>query len=255
MSLLMCCLSVMMSWGALPLSNIRLTWVMLHLCINHQGDYHSINDKWSNNMLTRYAHPLPRIDDTLDTLVGAQWFSTLDLASGYWQVDPADREKTAVATLDALYQFRVMPFGLCNALGTSQRLMEHVLRGLHWSTCLVYLDDIIVFSMAVEEHLTRLADVLTRLRQAGLKVKPSKCHLMKKSVHYLGHVVSSEGVETDPAKIQWITDWMTPSNAKELEQFLGLASYCWRFVRGFAMIALTLHCLSDKKKAWAWTDE
>ena len=188
---------------------------------------------------------------------GAQWFSTLDLASGYWQVevDPADREKTAFSTPDALYQFRVMPFGLCNAPGTFQRLMEHVLRGLHWSTCLVYLDDIIIFSTTIEEHLTRLADVLTRMRQAGLKVKPSNCHLMKKSVHYLGHVVSSEGVETDPAKIQCIADWMTPSSANELKQFLGLASYYRRFVRGFAKIASPLHRLSEKKKAWAWTDE
>ena len=174
-------------------------------------DFRKVND-----LTKKDAHPLPRIDDTLDTLGGAQWFSILGLAGGYWQVevDPADREKTAFATPDALYQFRVMPFGLCNAPGTFQCLMEHVLRGLHWSTCLVYLDDIIIFSMAIEEHLTRLADVLTRLRQAGLKVKPSKCHLMKKSVHYSGHVVSSEGVETDPAKIQCIADWMTPSNAK-----------------------------------------
>ena len=142
-----------------------------------------------------------------------------------------------------------MPFGLCNAPGTFQRLMEHVLRGLHWSTCLVYLDDIIIFSTTIEEHLSRLADVLTRLRQAGLKVKPSKCHLMKKSVHYLGHVVSSEGVETDPAKIQCIADWMTPSNAKELKQFLGLASYYRRFVRGFAKIASPLHRVLEKKEA------
>ena len=110
------------------------------------------------------------------------------------------------------------------------------------------------FSTRVEEHLTRL-HVLTRLRQAGLKVKPSKCQLMKKSVHYLGHVVSSEGVETDPTKIQCIADWATPSNAKELKQFLGLASYYWRFVRGFVKIASPLHRLSEKNKAWAWIDE
>ena len=95
----------------------------------------------------RKVNDLTKKDDTLDTLGGAQWFSTLDLASGYCQVefDPFDREKTAFATPDALYQFRVMPFGLCNAPGTFQRLMEHVLRGLHWSTCLVYLDDCYCF--------------------------------------------------------------------------------------------------------------
>ena len=186
--------------GCTTLSNTRLTGVMLHLYVNHQGDYHSINKKWSNNMLTRCwkmellnhqkgpgphqlswsrkrwhhtifhwfqesewshqkkdAHPLPRIDDTLDTLGGAQWFSTLDLANGYCQVevDPADREKQPLPLL-MLYQFRVMPFWLCNAPETFQRLKEQVLQGLHWSTCLAYVDEIIIFSMTVEEHLTRL---------------------------------------------------------------------------------------------------
>ena len=135
-----------------------------------------------------------------------------------------------------------MPFGLCNAPGTFQRLMEHVLQGLHLSTSLVYL---IIFSTT---HLTRFADVLTRLRQVGLKVKPSKYHLMKNSVPYLGHMVSSEEIETDLAKIQCITDGVTPTNGKELKQFLGLASYYWRFVRGVTKIASSLHHLSEKTK-------
>ena len=118
-----------------------------------------------NDLTKKDAHPLPRIDDTLDALGKAQWFTTLDLASGYWQVEfaEADREKTAFATPDGLYQFRVMPFGLFNAPGTFQRLMEHVLQGLHWSTCLVYLDDIVIYSRTIEEHLARLAEVFTRL--------------------------------------------------------------------------------------------
>ena len=119
----------------------------------------------------------------------------LDLASGYWQVDvvPKDREKTAFATPDNLFQFKVIPFGLSNAPATFQLLMGKVLSGLHWSTCLVYLDDIIIFSRTIEEHLERLAEVLGRLRDAGLKLKPAKCHLLRKSVHYLGHVVSEMG--------------------------------------------------------------
>ena len=128
-------------------------------------------------------HPLPRIDDALDTLSGSKWFSTLDLASGYWQVemDPADKEKTAFITPFGLHQFRVMPFGLTNAPSTFQRLMSMVLAGLSWVTCLVYLDDIIIFSRTVEEHLQRLTEVLQRLKEAGLKIKPSKCHLLCKS--------------------------------------------------------------------------
>ena len=234
-------------WSS-PIVMVKKRDGSMRFCI----DFRKVND-----LTKKDAHPLPRIDDTLDTLGEAQWFSTLDLASGYWQVemDPADREKTAFATPDGLYQFRVMPFGLCNAPGTFQRLMERVLRGLHWRTCLVYLDDIIIFSKTIQDHLLRLAEVFTRLRNAGLKLKPSKCHLLRKSVHYLGHVVSNRGVETDPAKIKCIAEWPTPSNAKELRQFLGLASYYRRFVRGFATIASPLHRLSEKNKAWTWTDE
>ena len=215
-------------------------------------DFRKVND-----VTKKDAHPLPRIDDTLDTLGGAQWFTTLDLASGYWQVEvaQADREKTAFATPDGLYQFRVMPFGLCNAPGTFQRLMECVLQGLHWSTCLVYLDDIIIYSRTIEEHLARLAEVFTRLRDANLKIKPSKCHLLQRSVHYLGHVVSGKSVETDATKIECIAQLPTPAGTKELEQFLEMCSYYRRFVKYFAKIAAPLHRLSEKGKEWLWTDE
>ena len=135
-------------------------------------DYCRVND-----VPKKKVHPIPRIDDALDTLAGAKWFSTIDLASGYWQVemDPSDKEKTTFVTPFGLHQFHVMPFGLTNAPSTFQRLMGLVLAGLSWSTCLVYLDDIIVFSQTVEEHFTCLADVLRRLNEAGLKLKPS-CH-------------------------------------------------------------------------------
>ncbi|KRZ74487.1 Retrovirus-related Pol polyprotein from transposon, partial [Trichinella sp. T8] len=148
------------------------------------------------NAVTRVdAQPIPRIDDTLDALAGAKWFSTLDLASGYWQVEVAeeDREKTAFSTPLGLFQFRVMPFGLCNAPATFQRLMEKALRGLTWKTCLVYLDDVIVFGKTEEEHLERLEGVLSRLQSVGLKIKPEKCQLMRQSVRYLGHIVTQHG--------------------------------------------------------------
>ena len=158
-----------------------------------------------NDLTRKDAQPLPRIDDTLDTMGEACYFSILDLAraSGYWQValDPNDKEKTAYATLFGLYQFRVMPFGLCNAPATFQRLMEQVLAGLHWTCCLVYLDDIIVFSRSVPDHLSKLREVFSQLKGAGLKVKPSKCDLLRRSVQYLGHILSARGVETDPEKI------------------------------------------------------
>ena len=151
-----------------------------------------------NQYTQKDAQPLPRIDETLDALDVACYFSTLDIASGYWQVErhPKDKEKTACVTIFGFYQFRVMPFGLCNAPATFQRFMERVRAGLHWSSCIVYLDDIIVYSRSVEEHLTLLGEVFARLRKAGLKIKPSKCHLLQTSVCYLGHVVSEKGVET-----------------------------------------------------------
>ena len=127
-----------------------------------------------NNLTITDSYPLPRIDDTIEALRGSKWFSTLDLASGYWQVPmaPEDAEKTAFTTQFGLYQFKKTPFGLANAPATFERLMELVLSGLHWEICLIYLDDIIVFSETFEEHVTRLQLVLRRLKQAGLKVTP-----------------------------------------------------------------------------------
>ena len=127
------------------------------------------------------AHPLPRIDDLLDALHGAKWFSTLDLKSGYWQVPIAeqDKEKTAFRTSSGqLFEFNQVPFGLCNAPATFSRLMDRVLAGLHWETCLFYLDDIIVFSSTWEEHLARLLEVFERLRHAKLKLG-HKVHLRR----------------------------------------------------------------------------
>eukprot|EP00731_Ephydatia_muelleri_P008792 Em0004g1130a len=127
-----------------------------------------------NAVTKKDAQPLPRIDETLDVLGSARWFSCLDLTSGYWQVEvaPEDCEKTAFVTPYGLFQFRVMPFGLTNAPATFQRLMERVLAGLHWTTCLIYLDDILIFSATVQQHFTRLREIFDRLKQAGLKIKP-----------------------------------------------------------------------------------
>ena len=130
-----------------------------------------------NSITHKDTYPLPRIDDTLDTLGESQWFSTLDLVSGYWQVEVAeqDRDKTAFTTQEGLFQFKVMPFGLCNAPATFQRLMNLVLAGVQWSECLVYLDDIIVLGRSFEEHLQNLSVVLQKLKCANLRLKLPKC--------------------------------------------------------------------------------
>ena len=129
---------------------------------------------------------MPRIDETLDSLAGAQFFSTLDLASGYWQVPvhPDDQPKTAFSTSRGLYEFKAMPFGLANAPSTFRRLMEYVLVGLQWQECLIYLDDVIVFAKSFDQYLDRLRSVLRRLEDARLKLKPAKCYFAKESVQY-----------------------------------------------------------------------
>ena len=131
--------------------------------------------------------------------------------------------------------------------------MEQVLSGLHWETCLVYID--IVFSESAENNFHRLREVFTRLKAAGLKLKPAKCHLLHRSVKYLGHIVSADGVKTDPEKTQCIAEWSPPASQKELKQFLGLASYYRRFVKNFAQIAAPLHQLTQKDRKWNWSEE
>ena len=170
-----------------------------------------------NQVTHKDAYPLPHIDMTLDMLHGSHWFTTLDLLSGYWQVEmaEADKEKTAFCTTEGLYQFRVMPFGLCNAPASFQRLS-----GLQWSQCLVYLDDIVVLGQSFEEHIRNLDSVFQWLRESGLRLKPSKCAFFQKEVRYLGHIISRDGVTTDPEKTAKVTIWQAQISKKETQQFL-----------------------------------
>ena len=199
--------------------------------------------------------PLPRIDDTLDLLSGAKYFTTLDLASGYWQVcmDQASQEKTAFITYSGLYEFKKMPFGLVNAPATFQRLLEVVLNGLARHGCMVYLDDVLVVGRTFEEHNDNLAKVFQRLRSAGLTLKPKKCKFAQLEVCYLGHVVSAGGVRTDPAKLQAIVEFPVHTNVKALRSFLGLASYYRRFIPQFSRIAGPLYALTKKNSEFTWT--
>ena len=222
------------------------------------GSYRFCVDYRDLNLHTKKdAYPLPRIEDCLDSLAGARWFCTLDLCSGYWQVElkEEDRYKTAFCTRSGLYQFKVMSFGLCNAPATFERLMETVLRGLQWRECLVYLDDIIIFGRTFDETLARLSNVFDRIQEANLKLNPSKCALFWEEVKFLGHVVSPKGVQTDPSKIEAVVDWPTPKNASEVRSFLGLASYYRKFVKGFAAIARPLHHLTGKGATFSWGEE
>lgn len=210
-----------------------------------------------NEVTIKDSHPLPRVDDTLDRLSGAKVFSTIDMTAGYWQIplNPADKEKTAFSTGTGLYQFRMMPMGISNAPPSFQRLMELVLRGLHWSICLIYLDDIIVYSADFPQHLKHLREVFLRFRTAGLKLKPSKCHLARSSVTFLGHRVSSTGVEPDPSNVDKVKTWPTPTSATQVRAFLGLCSYYRRFIKHFARMAEPLYRLTHKGVLFSWSAE
>ena len=194
-----------------PLVMVRKKDGTYRMCV----DYRQLNSKTVLD-----AYPLPRIQDTLDTLSGNRWFCSLDLTSGYNQIELGKgKEYTAFCSRKGLFEWNVMPFGLSNAPATFQRLMNKVLENLQWDICLVYLDDILVMGKTVEETMQRLELVFQRLRAAHLKLKPKKCNLFQKEVTYLGHVISGKGVGTCPDKIQAILNWPIPINVKKLDNF------------------------------------
>ena len=202
-----------------------------------------------NRVTQSLPHPLPRVDDALDSLAGAKFFSTLDMASGYWQVDLADedKEKTAFTTGKGLHQFRAMPYGLKNAGATFQRLMELILAGMESRNCLVYIDDIIIFGETEQAHLKNLEEVFQRIRDAGMKLKPRKCCLARDEVVFLGHKVSRAGVQPDPANVAKVRGWPRPEKAEDLKSFLGLTGYYSKFVPGYSDLVKPIREEAEKR--------
>ena len=176
-------------------------------------------------MTTKDVYSLPRVEDILDTLGKAKYFSTSDLSSGYWQVplDDDARTKTAFTTHQGLFEFVRMPFGLCNVPATFQRVMQSVLAGLVWRSCFVYIDDIFIASPTFKQHLQHVEEMFDRLRKANLRLKPKKCCFLRDEVTYLGHVLSAKGVQPDSEKTEKVRSFPIPTDVTQVRQFLGLA--------------------------------
>ncbi|UYV71593.1 K02A2.6-like [Cordylochernes scorpioides] len=201
--------------------------------------------------------PLPHIQDMFDRLHGSRFFSTLDVAWGYWQIemDPQSIQKTAFVTNDGHYEFLVMPFGLKNAASTFQRIIQHILGELLWKGTCSFQDDILVYTKTWQEHIELLSKVFDKLRQYNMKLKLSKCIFGRTEVKYLGHIISHNQLKPDPGKVKSIQDFPRPDTVKKVRQFMGLANYYRKFVKDFSKISFPLVRLTRKNQPFIWNEE
>ena len=209
-----------------------------------------------NKQTIRDRYPLPRIDDLLDRLGKARHFTTLDLASGYHQiaVKEEDIPKTAFRTQRGQFEFVVMPFGVTNAPATFQRMMNALFKEELDAYVLVYLDDILIFSQTLEDHIHHIRQALQKLRDAQLFARLHKCSFFQKKVEYLGFDVSGDGVQPSPEKVRTVVEWPRPQGVKDVRSFLGLASFYRRFIRNFSYKARPLTDLTKDGILWHWDD-
>ena len=233
-------------WAS-PICLVRKKSGKIRPCV----DYRRLNE-----ITQKDAFPNPRINDCLDSVAGAKLFSTFDLTSGFHQIaiKESDIPKTAFCTKYGLYEYLTMPMGMTNSPAVFQRLMELVLTGLQWHTCLIYLDDVLVFGSNFDEHMQRVEQILLRIREAGLKLKPEKCQFLQTSVNFLGHKISSEGILPNPENIAKVQQWPVPTTATHVRQILGLGSYYRRFIKGYSDLVRPLTLPTHKNKPFIWTE-
>ena len=208
-----------------------------------------------NKITKTNSYPLPVIDDVLARLGHARYFTSLDLKSGYWQVlmDDSDKEKTAFACHRGLFQFNVMPFGLCNAPAIFQNLMATVLEGLDQFT-VAYLDDILIFSRTLEEHFSHIQQVFDRLREHSLRLKLKKCSFLKSETNYLGFVINENGILPEARKVNIIKKLATPTSVRDARSLIGMCSYYRRFIPRFSEIAEPIIALTRKHAKFKWDE-
>ena len=218
----------------------------------------AIDFRGLNSVTTKDAYPLPNIRQIFDTLSGSKWYNTIDLMSGYWQLemDPKSKKYTAFVTpTRGLYQFLVMPFGLCNAGATFERAIESCLGSLRWEKCICYLDDVIIFGSDFQTTLDNLRAVFSRFKQANLTLKPSKCKFFQRQVSFLGHIATESGTKCDPEKIEAILNWPRLKTSKEVKSFLGLVNFYRAYIPKCAEIAYPLNNLTKKHVKFKWDQE
>ncbi|GJU15593.1 putative reverse transcriptase domain-containing protein [Tanacetum coccineum] len=234
-------------WGA-PVLFVKKKDGSFRMCI----DYRELN-----KLTVKNRYPLPRIDDLFDQLQGSSVYSKIDLRSGYHQlrVREEDIPKTAFRTRYGHYEFQVMPFGLTNAPAVFMDLMNRVCKPYLDKFVIVFIDDILIYSKNKKEHEEHLKQILELLKKEELYAKFSKCEFWIPKVQFLGHVIDSEGIHVDPAKIESIKDWTSPKSPTEIRQFLGLAGYYRRFIEGFSKIAKPMTKLTQKKIKFEWGDK
>jgi hypothetical protein len=235
----------MSPWGA-PVLFVRKKYVTLRLCIDF---------KQLNKVTVKNKYPLPRIDDLFDQLKDAKIFSKIDLRSRYHQVRIKEEyiRNTAFRTRYGHYDFTVVPFGFSNAPVFFMCLMNGVFREYLDKFFIVFLDDILIYSKSEEEHEHHFRMVLQVLMECQLYAKLSKCSFYHKQIHYLGHIISKDGIAVDPEKIEAIREWLTPKNVTEVRSFMGLAGYYKRFIKRFSKIAHPITSLQRKGVKFQWT--
>lgn len=210
-----------------------------------------------NALTVKRKYPVPIIEEFLDELQGASWFSSLDLRAGFHQIllQNGEEFKTTFQTHSGHYEFKVMAFGLTGAPATFQGAMNTTLQPVLRKFALVFFDDILIYSSTLEKHVEHLSAVLSLLHKDAWQVEISKCIFATRSIAYLGHVISAAGVQTDPSKVTAVVNWPVPSDVKELRSFLGLAGYYHKFVPHFGIISKPLTYLLKKHTIFCWTSE